>query len=83
MWLLSTSQHTRIAGQEYRNPVMQGVRQWSDHVVMGSSTHTQQIRTIDERWVGEWVQFGLAEVTIYLAKHAAFDAYYAARGDKI
>jgi hypothetical protein len=28
---------------------------------------------IDERWLGEWFEFGFAEMNSYLAKHAAFD----------
>ncbi len=30
---------------------------------------------IDERWLSEWFEFGFAEMSSYLAKHAAFDDY--------
>ena len=30
---------------------------------------------IDERWLSEWFEFGFAELSSYLAKHAAFDEY--------
>jgi len=30
---------------------------------------------IDERWLGEWFEFGMAELAGYLRKHAAFEAY--------
>lgn len=30
---------------------------------------------IDERWLSEWFEFGFAELSSYLAKHAAFDDY--------
>jgi hypothetical protein len=30
---------------------------------------------IDERWLTEWFEFGFAEMSSYLAKHAAFDDF--------
>ena len=30
---------------------------------------------IDERWLTEWFEFGFAELSSYLAKHAAFNEY--------
>jgi hypothetical protein len=30
---------------------------------------------IDERWLTEWFEFGIAELSSYLAKHAAFDDF--------
>ncbi|HEY3766265.1 MAG TPA: hypothetical protein VGL44_13995 [Gaiellales bacterium] len=30
---------------------------------------------IDERWLTEWFEFGFAELSSYLAKYAAFDAF--------
>jgi hypothetical protein len=30
---------------------------------------------IDERWLTEWFEFGFAELSSYLAKHAAFDDF--------
>jgi hypothetical protein len=30
---------------------------------------------IDERWLSEWFEFGFSELSMYLAKHAAFDDY--------
>jgi hypothetical protein len=34
---------------------------------------------IDERWLDEWVQFGLREFDEYLRRHAAFAAWLQAR----
>jgi hypothetical protein len=30
---------------------------------------------IDERWLTEWFEFGFAELSSYLAKHAAFEDF--------
>lgn len=30
---------------------------------------------IDERWIVDWIAFGLAEIDTYLSRHAAFDRY--------
>jgi hypothetical protein len=34
---------------------------------------------VDERFVDDWIRFGLSELESYLAKHARFDAYYRRR----
>ncbi|HEY3764152.1 MAG TPA: hypothetical protein VGL44_03260 [Gaiellales bacterium] len=34
---------------------------------------------VDERFVDDWIRFGLSELESYLAKHARFDAYYRGR----
>ncbi|MDX6533896.1 MAG: hypothetical protein QOJ13_3103 [Gaiellales bacterium] len=34
---------------------------------------------IDERWMSEWVEFGMREFESYLGKHRKFDDYYARR----
>jgi hypothetical protein len=34
---------------------------------------------IDERFVDDWIAFGVAELESHLAKHARFEAYYATR----
>lgn len=34
-----------------------------------------RITDIDERWVAEWVAFGLSEMETYLRKHAQFTLY--------
>lgn len=34
--------------------------------------HQKQEGQIDERFVDEWIEFGFAEIVIYLAKHANF-----------
>ncbi|HEX5558379.1 MAG TPA: hypothetical protein VFX13_12235 [Gaiellales bacterium] len=31
--------------------------------------------TVDERFVDDWIRFGLSELEAYLGKHARFDAY--------
>lgn len=33
--------------------------------------------TVDERWIADWIAFGLQELDAYLAHHAAFAAYLA------
>ena len=30
---------------------------------------------VDERFVDDWVRFGISELEAYLTKHARFDAY--------
>ena len=30
---------------------------------------------VDERFVDDWIRFGLSELESYLSKHARFDAY--------
>ena len=34
---------------------------------------------IDERFMAEWVEFGVAEIEAYLTNHARFDAWCARR----
>jgi hypothetical protein len=34
---------------------------------------------VDERFVDDWIRFGLSELESYLGKHARFDAYYSRR----
>ena len=34
---------------------------------------------IDERFLDDWVAFGMTELNDYLSKHARFDAYYESR----
>lgn len=34
---------------------------------------------IDERWMNEWLEFGMRELESYLGKHRKFDAYYERR----
>lgn len=34
---------------------------------------------VDERFVDDWIRFGLSELEAYLGKHARFDAYYRRR----
>ena len=36
-------------------------------------------REIDDRFVGDWVEFGLYQLAEYLANHARFDDYCARR----
>lgn len=36
----------------------------------------------DESWFDEWVAFGFAELVVCLAKHAAFESWYAQREDE-
>jgi hypothetical protein len=44
--------------------------------------HTMQtiITDIDERWMAEWVTFGLLEFERYLDKYQCFEDYYSRRG---
>jgi hypothetical protein len=34
---------------------------------------------MDENWITEWVEFGLREMSVYLRRQAAFEAYYRLR----
>lgn len=34
---------------------------------------------MDEGWITEWVEFGLRELSVYLRRQAAFEAYYQRR----
>ena len=33
----------------------------------------------DERWMAEWVTFGIRELESYLGKHRCFEEYYSRR----
>ena len=37
---------------------------------------------IDEKFIGEWVKYGFAELHIYMTKHAQFDAWLLRHPDK-
>jgi len=47
------------------------------HVRLSMPPHSQRTTppAIDERWLDEWVTFGMRQLADYLARHAAFDAY--------
>ena len=34
---------------------------------------------VDERFVDDWIRFGISELEAYLGKHARFDAYCSRR----
>jgi hypothetical protein len=40
-----------------------------------SAEETYDRDPVDETWVSEWVEFGLSELSAYLRRHAAFEAY--------
>jgi hypothetical protein len=40
---------------------------------------THRIIEIDDRFMDEWVEFGLREMTAYLAKHARFERFLTER----
>lgn len=35
--------------------------------------------SMDDCWIAEWVEFGLRELSVYLRRQAAFEAYYQRR----
>ena len=35
---------------------------------------------VDERWMREWIEFGMKDLGRYLERHAAFDRYCEERG---
>jgi len=41
-------------------------------------TAVDQLR-VDERFVDDWVRFGISELEAYLQKHARFEAFYTRR----
>ncbi len=43
------------------------------------STNHDNDGAIDERWLSEWVEFGMRELADYLGKHRRFDEYCASR----
>lgn len=45
----------------------------SDHLNIGSTP-------VDELWLSDWAQEGLARLEAYLARHAAFAAFLSAQG---
>jgi hypothetical protein len=46
----------------------------SEGVVIGME-QTANTREIDDRFIGEWVDFGFREMRAYLDKHARFARY--------
>ena len=38
---------------------------------------------IDERWIAEWVTFGMLELERYLGKHRSFEDYCIRRGRSV
>ncbi len=38
---------------------------------------------VDERWIGDWLQLGLAEMATFLAVYAAFETYYQQREEEL
>jgi hypothetical protein len=41
------------------------------------------ITDIDERWMAEWVTFGMRELERYLGKHRCFEEYYSRRSQSL
>jgi hypothetical protein len=66
---------------EYHNPVMRGDRLGSDvdrvNEQEGRRGMEQETNTIeiDDRFLGEWLDFGFREMRAYLEKHARFARY--------
>jgi hypothetical protein len=54
-------------------------RRADDPPMNPNDTAMTQQPQIDERFVGDWIRFGLIELEAYLGKHARFDAYYRGR----
>jgi hypothetical protein len=47
-----------------------------------SEQHTHlNVVSVDELWLGDWAAEGIVALERYLAKHAAFSAFLAARND--
>lgn len=46
---------------------------------MDANAQTYDRDAIDDAWVSEWVEFGLTELSAYLRRYAAFEAYYQRR----
>jgi hypothetical protein len=61
---------TTIGGPcgEARTPMMPPMN--ADDIDTGSAQPQ-----VDERFVDDWIRFGLSELEAYLGKHARFDAY--------
>ena len=46
------------------------------------SPQTPPQRRVDERWLKEWVAFGMLELAVYLTKHANFADYLTHRDQR-
>jgi hypothetical protein len=43
----------------------------------------EELPQVDERFVDDWVRFGISELESYLGKHARFDAYCSRRDTEL
>ena len=50
-------------------------RQPADDAGMNPNDTATTELTVDERFVDDWIRFGISELEAYLGKHARFDAY--------
>jgi hypothetical protein len=46
------------------------------------TTEPEKKPEIDEKYIGEWIKYGMAELHIYMVKHAQFDAWCKRHPDK-
>ena len=50
-------------------------RSSADNTAMNPNDTATPERAVDERFLGDWVAFGMSELESYLGKHARFAAY--------
>jgi hypothetical protein len=48
---------------------------------MSDHTHHTRALPVDEAWLHDWIDEGIAAIERYLARHAEFAAFLAARGN--
>jgi hypothetical protein len=65
---------------EYHDSVTAARPAGADDAAMNpNDTAIGETAKVDERFVDDWVRFGLSELESYLGKHARFDAYCSRR----
>jgi hypothetical protein len=71
----------RPGGREYRvrAVVREPIVTMPPYTPMRSTIMDPIITDIDERWMAEWVTFGMRELESYLGKHRCFEEYYSRR----
>ena len=70
-----TNRSAPIAGGTVRNRAPGGSRSMNENIDITEID-------VDELWIREWAEIGLAELERYLARQAAFAEYLRQRGDR-
>jgi hypothetical protein len=65
--------------RNYHDSVSRPRRSDADDGVMNPNDTAIAQLQVDERFVDDWIRFGISELEAYLGKHARFDAYCSRR----